>query len=133
MISVNECDPLRDEGVNFYRLLLRAGVPARCRQVMGTIHGTEVFPMTCPDISRDTARQHRRLRPNSRRLNLPTGRRRHLLVAPKHEPHPGRVGRHVYAMIVVSWSEGWTDWLIGGRGTTGAPAVAVVRETVPAP
>jgi acetyl esterase/lipase len=55
MISVNECDPLRDEGVNFYRLLLRAGVPARCRQVMGTIHGTEVFPMACPDISRDTA------------------------------------------------------------------------------
>lgn len=55
MISVNECDPLRDEGINFYRLLLRAGVPARCRQVMGSIHGTEVFPMTCPDISRDTA------------------------------------------------------------------------------
>jgi acetyl esterase len=55
MISVNECDPLRDEGVNFYRLLLRAGVDARCRQVMGTIHGTEIFPMICPDISRDTA------------------------------------------------------------------------------
>jgi len=56
VISVNECDPLRDEGINFYRLLSRAGVPARCRQVMGTIHGTEIFPMTCPDISRDTAR-----------------------------------------------------------------------------
>jgi acetyl esterase len=55
LISVNECDPLRDEGVNFFRLLLRAGVPTRCRQVMGTIHGTEVFPMTCPDISRETA------------------------------------------------------------------------------
>ncbi len=55
IISVNECDPLRDEGINFYRLLLRAGVAARCRQVMGTIHGTEVFPMACPDISRDTA------------------------------------------------------------------------------
>jgi acetyl esterase len=55
MISVNECDPLRDEGVNFYRLLLRAGVDARCRQVMGTIHGTEIFPAVCPDISRDTA------------------------------------------------------------------------------
>jgi len=56
VISVNECDPLRDEGVNFYRLLLRSGVPARCRQVMGTIHGTEIFPVCCPDISRDTAR-----------------------------------------------------------------------------
>ena len=55
IISVNECDPLRDEGINFYRLLLRAGVQARCRQVMGTIHGTEIFPSTCPDISRDTA------------------------------------------------------------------------------
>lgn len=55
MISVNECDPLRDEGIGFYRLLLRAGVAARCRQVMGTIHGTEVFAVCCPDISRDTA------------------------------------------------------------------------------
>jgi acetyl esterase len=55
IISVNECDPLRDEGIAFYRLLLRAGVPARCRQLMGTIHGTEIFPMVCPDISRETA------------------------------------------------------------------------------
>jgi acetyl esterase/lipase len=55
VISVNECDPLRDEGIEFYRLLLRAGVPARCRQVMGTIHGTEIFAICCPDISRDTA------------------------------------------------------------------------------
>ncbi|MBX3485045.1 alpha/beta hydrolase [Phenylobacterium sp.] len=55
VISVNECDPLRDEGVGFYRLLLRAGQPARCRQVMGTIHGTEVFSIACPEISRDTA------------------------------------------------------------------------------
>ncbi|MGI9284217.1 MAG: alpha/beta hydrolase fold domain-containing protein [Pseudomonadales bacterium] len=55
MISVNECDPLRDEGINFYRLLLRAGVSARCRQVMGTIHGTEIFLLSCPDISNDTA------------------------------------------------------------------------------
>ncbi|MGA0838428.1 MAG: alpha/beta hydrolase fold domain-containing protein [Pseudomonadales bacterium] len=55
MISVNECDPLRDEGIAFYRLLTRAGVPAQCRQVMGTLHGTEIFPMTTPDISRETA------------------------------------------------------------------------------
>ena len=54
-ISVNECDPLRDEGVNFYRLLIRAGVAARCRQVMGTMHGTEIFPLACPDVSRETA------------------------------------------------------------------------------
>ena len=56
VVSVNECDPLRDEGVNFYRLLLAAGVPAACRQLMGTIHGTEIFPMTCPELSRETAR-----------------------------------------------------------------------------
>jgi acetyl esterase len=56
VINVNECDPLRDEGINFYRLLLRAGVPARCRQMMGTMHGTEIFSIACPDISRDTAR-----------------------------------------------------------------------------
>ncbi len=55
VISVNECDPLRDEGINFYRTLLRAGVSARCRQMMGTIHGTEIFPLAAPDISRETA------------------------------------------------------------------------------
>ncbi len=55
VISVNECDPLRDEGISFYRLLLKAGQPARCRQVMGTIHGTEIFAAACPEISRDTA------------------------------------------------------------------------------
>ena len=56
VISVNECDPLRDEGIGFYRLLLKSGVAARCRQVMGTVHGTEIFAIMCPDISRDTAR-----------------------------------------------------------------------------
>lgn len=55
VVSVNECDPLRDEGVNFYRLLLRSGVPTRCRQVMGTVHATEVFPAWAPDISHATA------------------------------------------------------------------------------
>jgi len=56
VISVNECDPLRDEGLNFYRLLLEAGVAARGRQVMGTMHGTEIFTIMCPEITRDTAR-----------------------------------------------------------------------------
>ncbi len=55
VISVNECDPLRDEGIGFYRLLLNAGVAARCRQIMGTVHGTEILPVMCPDISRNTA------------------------------------------------------------------------------
>ncbi|HEY5108432.1 MAG TPA: alpha/beta hydrolase, partial [Acidimicrobiales bacterium] len=56
VVNVNECDPLRDEGIEFYRLLLGAGVSARCRQQMGTMHGTEIFTIACPDVSRDTAR-----------------------------------------------------------------------------
>lgn len=55
VISVNECDPLRDEGLAFYRLLLEAGAPARGREVLGTVHGTEIY-LCCPDISRSTAR-----------------------------------------------------------------------------
>jgi acetyl esterase/lipase len=54
-ISVNEADPLRDEGVDFYRLLLEAGVAAQCRTVMGTSHGMDVFTAVLPDISRETA------------------------------------------------------------------------------
>ena len=56
VVSVNECDPLRDEGIAFYRLLLSAGVPARGREVLGTMHFTEMLPVLCPEISRDTAR-----------------------------------------------------------------------------
>ena len=55
VINVNECDPLRDEGINFYRLLMKAGVTARCRQVMGTVHAGDMFALCVPDISRDTA------------------------------------------------------------------------------
>ena len=55
VVSVNECDPLRDEGIAFYRMLLEAGVAAQCRQVMGTIHATEIM-LACPEISRETAR-----------------------------------------------------------------------------
>jgi acetyl esterase len=55
VITVNECDPLRDEGIAFYRLLMRAGVPVRCRQIMGVIHCIEILPPVCPDIARSTA------------------------------------------------------------------------------
>ncbi len=55
VISVNECDPLRDEGIEFYRLLLRAGVAARGKMILGTMHGQEIFSISCPDISADTA------------------------------------------------------------------------------
>ncbi|MEO1554553.1 MAG: alpha/beta hydrolase fold domain-containing protein [Pseudomonadota bacterium] len=55
MISVNECDPLRDEGIVFYRRLMAAGVSARCREVRGTCHAAELLINICPDISGDTA------------------------------------------------------------------------------
>lgn len=54
-ISVNEFDPLRDEGIAFYRLLLSVGVNAQARIVLGTIHATELFPIACPNISIETA------------------------------------------------------------------------------
>jgi acetyl esterase/lipase len=54
-ISVNECDPLRDEGIEFFRLLLRAGVSAQCRQVMGTSHAGDIMVAVTPDIARETA------------------------------------------------------------------------------
>ncbi len=57
VVSVNECDPLRDEGVAFYRLLLSAGVTARGREALGTLHATEMYPTICPEISRDAARE----------------------------------------------------------------------------
>lgn len=55
VISVNECDPLRDEGIAFYRLLLSAGVAVRGRELPGTMHATEVIPPLCPDVTRSTA------------------------------------------------------------------------------
>jgi acetyl esterase/lipase len=55
VISVNECDPLRDEGIAFYRLLLASGVSARCRQMMGACHAVEILPVICPDIGHSTA------------------------------------------------------------------------------
>jgi acetyl esterase len=56
VIIVNECDQLRDDGVKLFRLLLRAGVRARCRELLGTTHATEILLIACPEISRDGAR-----------------------------------------------------------------------------
>lgn len=55
VISVNELDPLRDEGLAYYRRLLAAGVPARCRTVNGTLHAAENnYFGPIPDIARAT-------------------------------------------------------------------------------
>jgi acetyl esterase/lipase len=51
VISVNELDPLRDEGRFHYHKLLRAGVQARCRMVMGTVHAADqIFEAAIPDV-----------------------------------------------------------------------------------
>jgi acetyl esterase/lipase len=43
VISVNEVDPLRDEGVAYYRKLLAAGVAATGRTVLGTRHAGDLM------------------------------------------------------------------------------------------
>lgn len=51
VISVNELDPLRDEGLIYYRRLLRAGVRAVGRMVAGTCHGGDLLlPAAMPDV-----------------------------------------------------------------------------------
>jgi acetyl esterase/lipase len=53
-VSLNECDPLLDEGLEFYRKCVKAGVSAQCRIVAGTAHAAELMG-TMPDITRQTA------------------------------------------------------------------------------
>ena len=54
VISVNELDPLRDEGIEYYRKLLAAGVPAVGRISLGTPHaGDQSFPDVAPEIYDD--------------------------------------------------------------------------------
>jgi acetyl esterase len=51
VISVNELDPLRDEGLDYYRRLLRAGVPTVGRVVAGTCHGGDLLlPGVMPEV-----------------------------------------------------------------------------------
>jgi len=55
VISVNELDPLRDEGLAYYRKLLSADVPVFCRTVHGTPHAGDLsYPDITPEIYRDT-------------------------------------------------------------------------------
>mgnify|MGYP001161505802 FL=1 len=56
-ISVNELDPLRDEGIAYYRNLLSAGVPAICRTIPGSTHGSDVmFRDLAPDTYMESER-----------------------------------------------------------------------------
>mmetsp|Transcript_119628 Transcript_119628/g.235168 ORF Transcript_119628/g.235168 Transcript_119628/m.235168 type:complete len:350 (-) Transcript_119628:513-1562(-) len=50
-VAVNEVDPLCDEGVAFYRKLVKAGVSARCRNILGTPHAGDLICMNVlPDL-----------------------------------------------------------------------------------
>jgi acetyl esterase/lipase len=57
VISVNELDPLRDEGLSYYRKLLGAGVSAVGRTVHGTPHAGDLsFPDVTPELYQETLR-----------------------------------------------------------------------------
>ena len=57
VISVNELDPLRDEGLDYYRKLARAGVTVNSRTVNGTCHaGDLLLPGALPEVYAASAR-----------------------------------------------------------------------------
>ena len=57
VISVNELDPLRDEGLAYHRRLLAAGVSSVGRTVHGTCHaGDLIFEAVIPDVTAATIR-----------------------------------------------------------------------------
>lgn len=56
-VSVNELDPLRDEGLEYFRKLSAAGVKGYCRTVNGTCHcADQDFRKALPDVYGATIR-----------------------------------------------------------------------------
>ena len=55
IISVNELDPIRDEGLIFARKLLAAGVPTVARTINGTPHAADMmYPDVTPELFRES-------------------------------------------------------------------------------
>ena len=56
-ITVNELDPLRDEGLAYHHKLRAAGVSSTCRVIVGTSHAADViFRAAIPDVYASSAR-----------------------------------------------------------------------------
>jgi acetyl esterase len=61
VISVNELDPLRDEGVAYYRKLACAGVPVAGRVNLGLVHGADsIFRQAVSEVYLSTVRDIKR-------------------------------------------------------------------------
>ena len=57
VVSVNELDPLRDEGLAYFRKLVKAGVAVNSRTVNGTCHaGDVIFRGAIPEVYAASAR-----------------------------------------------------------------------------
>jgi len=57
VVWTNELDPLRDEGIAFYRKLMAAGVSVSGQTALGTCHAAEtIFPDVIPEITLSLAR-----------------------------------------------------------------------------